>query len=124
MALITPFWILDVVLILISVFLYFYLKFKLVDRKYWEDRSVPYIEPKFILGNTGEANYTKTLAQIFNDIYFKHKDKKYLGIWTYVKPTILVFDLELIKNILVKDFSHFHDRGIVMNDETEPLTGL
>jgi len=32
-------------------------------------------------------------------------------------------DPDIIKNVLVKDFLSFHDRGLFMDEEIEPMTG-
>lgn len=123
MGLLTSYLILDVILLAITVVLALYLNFKVRTRKYWAERHVPYEEPQFFVGNTKEANYTKPLPVVLDEFYNRHKEKKFFGIWLYIRPALLVFDLELIKNILVKDFSNFHDRGISINEELEPLTG-
>lgn len=41
------------------------------------------------------------------------------------RPTVLVRDAEMIKNVLVKDFNYFHDRGFHLEEfvEDEPLLG-
>lgn len=38
-------------------------------------------------------------------------------------PVLMVNDLELIKQILVKDFSNFSHRGLYRNEEIDPLIG-
>ena len=42
-------------------------------------------------------------------IYDEHKDKPYVGIFPFDKPSLLIRDVELVKNILVKDFLTFMD---------------
>lgn len=36
-------------------------------------------------------------------------------------PTFFVVDLELLKNICVKDFEHFVDRGFYYNEKDDPI---
>lgn len=38
-------------------------------------------------------------------------------------PRLFLRDPDLIKDVLVKDFSTFHDRGVYMNEDVEPLSG-
>lgn len=44
-------------------------------------------------------------------------------MYTNFKPIFFVTDLDLLQNILVKDFSFFHDRGNYHDPKVEPLTG-
>lgn len=38
-------------------------------------------------------------------------------------PRLFLLEPDLIKDVLVKDFSTFHDRGVYMNEDVEPLSG-
>lgn len=40
-----------------------------------------------------------------------------------LSPTLIWIDLELVRNVLAKDFQHFVDRGIHFNKKTDPLSG-
>ncbi|KAG5863435.1 hypothetical protein JTB14_034521 [Gonioctena quinquepunctata] len=44
-----------------------------------------------------------------------------MGIYSLTSPIYLPLDLELIKNIMAKDFQHFIDRGIYVNERDEPI---
>jgi cytochrome P450 family 6 len=65
----------------------------------------------------------KQFGYIFTDIYKKLEGHKYGGMYIFTDPRLVFLDPDLIKDILVKDFSTFHDRGLYMNEEIEPLTG-
>ncbi|TRY80497.1 hypothetical protein TCAL_13167 [Tigriopus californicus] len=53
----------------------------------------------------------RNAAYVMDDLYQKHKDKPFVGIYGPLgQPTIFINDLELIKNILIKDFEVFVDR--------------
>jgi cytochrome P450 family 6 len=41
----------------------------------------------------------------------------------FLQPTLMVNDPEILKNILIKNFSHFVDRGVYSNPKVDPLTG-
>lgn len=48
-----------------------------------------------------------------NDILIrKYKDVPYVGIYSYNKPQLLIRDPELVKDILIKDFSSFHKNSV------------
>jgi cytochrome P450 family 6 len=56
-------------------------------------------------------------------IYKQFKGKaKVAGIYFFLEPSILPIDPELFKNIFVRDFSSFHDRGFYYNKEDEPTS--
>ena len=99
---------------------YIYFKWSIT---YWKKRNVPYIKPKFPFGNLLDVIFTrKTLGDIIEDVYNKFEGHKYGGTYIFTSPRFFVRDPDLIKDVLVKDFSSFHDRGVYMNEETEPLS--
>ena len=122
MAVVTSCWIFDILLVIVSVFLAAYLKFRFTEN-YWKKRNVPHEEPYFLLGNTPLINFKKSMMDYLDEMYEKHKNHKIFGCWLYTNPILLVHDLQIIKSILVKDFQHFHDRGFPINEELDPLNG-
>lgn len=93
---------------------------------YWERRGIPQLKPLPFIGNIWSVlTCEKGLGQFYEDIYFKAIDKKYIGIYELEKPSLLVMDLKLIENILVKDFSYFVNRGIAhVEDDSLVAKGL
>lgn len=45
------------------------------------------------------------------------------GMYFFTEPTAMALEPEFLKHVLVKDFSYFHDRGLFVNEETDPLSG-
>jgi len=100
---------------------YAYLK---VSFNYWKKRNVPYAKPTFPFGNLGDMLFLKTsIGQLFENIYKELDGEKYGGTYALTKPGFIFRDPDIIKNVLVKDFSSFHDRGFYMDEELEPLSG-
>jgi cytochrome P450 family 6 len=100
--------------------LYVYFKLSIT---YWKKRNVPYVEPKFPFGNFAEASFnSKTVADVCEDLYKKLAGEKYIGAYAFTKPLFILCDPDVVKNVLVKDFDSFHDRGLFHNEEIEPLT--
>jgi hypothetical protein len=46
-----------------------------------------------------------------------------VGIFSFDKPSLLIRDPELVKNILVKDFHNFMDRIISVEEKFDPIFG-
>ena len=104
--------------ILAVVYIYFKWSFT-----YWKKRNVPYIEPIFPFGNFIDMVLTRRqIADICADIYNNLEGQKFGGTYIFTSPRFFVRDPDLIKDIMVKDFSTFHDRGVYMNEEIEPLS--
>ncbi|KAL7026329.1 hypothetical protein ACKWTF_013862 [Chironomus riparius] len=65
----------------------------------------------------------KTPFQGVDDYYKSFKGKaKAIGIYQFFVPSVFPIDPDLIKHILMKDFSHFHDRGMYHNKEADPTS--
>jgi len=64
-----------------------------------------------------------TIGEQLQRIYNEHSDKPYVGIFSFDKPSLLVRDVELVKNILVKDFQTFVDRTFSFEKKLDPLFG-
>ena len=62
-----------------------------------------------------------TIGEHLQRIYNEHSDKPYVGIFSFDKPSLLVRDLDLVKNILVKDFQNFVDRIFSVEERFDPL---
>ncbi|XP_037941490.1 cytochrome P450 6a2-like [Teleopsis dalmanni] len=91
---------------------------------YWERRGVVHDKPTFLYGNLREFGRTKPLVQPFRDFYMKYKNKApFGGFYLFMRPAIVLFDLELVKDILIKDFGNFPHRGNYYNEKDDPLSG-
>jgi len=110
MALITAYWSLDGIIILTSLIIIAYLY---MTRKfnYWKKRGILEVPPTPFFGNFMECMFLKkSPGHFLKELYDQTKGLPYIGFYIVDKPVLLVCDRELIKNILVKDFSYFIDR--------------
>lgn len=48
---------------------------------------------------------------------------RYVGFYAFRSPIVILKDLELIKQIGVKDFDHFVDHRVFMDEDADPLFG-
>ena len=90
---------------------------------YWSDRGFISSPGSFPFGSLQGVGIKMTLAEKTNAIYKKYKGKATaIGTYFFLDPTLMPIDPELCKNIFVRDFSSFHDRGFYYNKEDEPLS--
>lgn len=90
---------------------------------FWADRG--YLSPpsSFPSGSLKGVATKATLAETMDVIYKEYKGKApAIGIYTFLEPAIMPVDPELIKNILVRDFSSFTNRGFYYNKEDDPTS--
>ncbi|XP_055597875.1 probable cytochrome P450 6a13 [Uranotaenia lowii] len=104
------------------------LAFNYLRRKqtYWQRLGIPSGQgSRFLVGNAAGLGNTKQSSDILDPLYyeFKRQGLKCGGIVFFIEPEILVVDPDLVKTILVKDFNKFHDRGVYVNPEGDPLSG-
>jgi len=85
--------------------LYYYL-----TSNFWKSHGVRGPRPTF--GNFKDIIFGKiSIAEFSTKVYNAYKNEKMIGIFVGTTPILIVKDLDLIKNILIKDFSSFASRG-------------
>ncbi|XP_078052785.1 cytochrome P450 6A1-like [Augochlora pura] len=105
---------------LVFVAVYYYLTSSF---DYWKSRGVAGPDPIPVFGNIKDVLFRKvTLAVYIKQQYEKYKNEPLLGIFIRGNPSVVVCDMDLIKDVLIKDFSVFDDRGININEKVEPLS--
>lgn len=106
---------------LLAVILVLYIYFQ-KQYKYWDERKVPHAKPVFPFGNLVGLNKYST-GDIYKNIYDEGKYERFYGFWQGHRPTLMINDPDLIKNVLVGDFMSFHDHGLYCNEKDDPLSG-
>lgn len=85
---------------------------------FWKKRGVKGPKPKLITGNLGGVLIgIKSIADNTKQIYDEFKSEPLIGIYGGRSPVLIVNDMDLIKNVLIKDFSVFADRGIKLHEK-------
>nr|WIM33114.1 putative cytochrome P450 monooxygenase [Megalurothrips usitatus] len=107
------------VAVLALVYLFFSHRFQ-----HWSKRGVPFPKPTPFFGNfgptiRGKRPFTKLALDLA--VPFREQGLGYCGIYQWCKPILMVWDPEMVKQIVCKDFSSFHDRGMPTND-SDPLS--
>jgi len=106
-----------------AIFIGLYLHFTR-NFNFWQKLGIPYVKPTPFVGNLKDCVLLKTtIGEQLQRIYNEHRDKTYVGIFSFDKPSLLIRDQELVKNILVKDFQNFMDRTFTIEDRFDPLLG-
>lgn len=92
--------------------------------RFWKDRGICHKEPVFPYGNTKGISRAVRFSDILTELYYKYQGKeKFVGLYMFMKPVGMVSDPDLIKQILVKDFHNFQNRGLYHNEKHDPLSG-
>jgi cytochrome P450 len=103
----------------VGLYLYFTRNFN-----FWKNLGVPYAKPLPFVGNLKECVSLKvTIAEHLKNLYDDHGDKRYVGIFSFDKPSLLVRDPELLKNILVKDSKLFANHILTFDEKLDPMVG-
>lgn len=101
---------------LTALFLYIKLKFS-----YWKRRGVPYLPPTIPFGNFGPTFQRKrAFGQNIHDLY-NASVEPVQGIYYGIRPILLIRDPKITKDILIKDFQSFRNRGFHFDTKNDPL---
>lgn len=60
-------------------------------------------------------------SHLFQDIYETYPDRRYVGIYNFFTPVLLIRDLELYKQIILTDHDVFHAHSDIMPPGLDPL---
>ncbi|XP_012273882.1 probable cytochrome P450 6a13 [Orussus abietinus] len=103
----------------ILVLLYYYLMSKY---DFWKKRGVKGPEPILFFGNGKDVLLTKiSIGTYIHQLYKEFKKEPFIGVFLQRNPALIVNDLDLVKDVLIKDFSNFIDRGVKIFEKPEPL---
>lgn len=90
---------------------------------YWAVRGVPFITPEFPMGNIKGVGTKMSMGERWVKCYNEMKGKGPIGgIFFLTSPAVMALDLDLLRNVFVKDNQHFYDRGMYVNERDDPLS--
>lgn len=99
---------------------YYYVKRKF---SYWSDRGVPSVESKFLVGSMAGVGSKITFGEMAQNVYNELKGKGPVGgLFMFTEPVAIITDMDLLRDVFVKDFQYFNDRGMYVNERDDPLT--
>ncbi|XP_078037570.1 cytochrome P450 6A1-like [Augochlora pura] len=107
-------------IVVVLLLLYYY---STSTHNFWKKRGVPGPEPIPFFGNTVAVLFSRlSMGQYMREIYAKYKSEPMVGVFIRRSPLLILNDPELIKTVLIKDFTKFSDRGMTVNEQAEPLS--
>lgn len=90
---------------------------------FWSKRGFKQLEPTFLVGNAAPLFTLKvSIGEFLKDLYFKHKHHKVLGFYMTYRPVLLINDAKIVQDIMIRDFSSFHDRPMPVDEVNDPLS--
>lgn len=105
-------------LILLGVLLCLFL---VLRYSYWRRHNVPSapLEFPYIFGNSSSEKHQ---ALHFADFYKRYRtDQPIMGVYMFLRPSVVIVDVDLIQCVLKGNFENFQNRGMFYN-EMDPLS--
>lgn len=104
-------------------FLVLFVYYKLyLPTQFWKKKGMPCVKPCMIFGNLAPAAFRK---KTFNDIILESckqfESHRYFGFYQFFAPALIVQDIDLIKQICVKNFDSFTDRPDFIPKSVDPF---
>lgn len=91
---------------------------------FWKNLGIAQFDVKFPYGNFKDVGKKHHVSKFLCDHYNKTKalSEKISGIYLFIRPVLMIVDLDIIKSILVKDFNTFPNRGTYFNEQDDPIS--
>jgi len=90
---------------------------------FWKTRGIRGPQPIPGLGNFKDVMTNKTsVGNYLTELYNTYKSDRMIGIFARKSPVLVIKDPDLIKDVLIKDFSVFATRGFPTFKKAEPLS--
>ena len=91
---------------------------------YWSRKGFEQLNPKLLVGDAGPMFTLKeSMGEYFAKVYNKFKSHKIVGIYLSYRPALLITDAKLVQDIMIRDFTSFHDRPMPVDEVNDPLSG-
>lgn len=114
-------------LIFIATVLLLHYVYLLWNKDYWEKRGVFCPKSDLLLGNLpGQITGKRNMFYELDDLYQKYKkDHSLIGLYNFRSPRLLIFDPELLRDLLVKYFKYFQANEFTnrIDIKSDPLFG-
>lgn len=90
---------------------------------FFDENGFLHEKPIFPFGNFKGVGTEFHVVYKVKELYNKFKGKApAFGVYIATSPTYVITDLETVKNVLVRDFDNFHNRGLYFNKKDDPIS--
>nr|AFR43486.1 cytochrome P450 [Locusta migratoria manilensis] len=111
MALVTGSWVVDALLVVLPL-LYWYAT---RNNSFWRKRGVPYMKPALVVGNMGGV--------VTGRHHMRAGASRFMGMFAFDQPLLMVKDPELVGRVLATDFSSFYRLNFTLLESEESVAG-
>ncbi|XP_011869799.1 PREDICTED: probable cytochrome P450 6a13 [Vollenhovia emeryi] len=112
----------NLVLLILIALIAFYI-YLTKNYRYWQYRGIPSADGALPgVGHFWDAFILRTsFSDCCHKIYKKNQDRSMVGVYNFMSPTLMVLEPELVKTVLQTNFTSFHENGLKINPELDPL---
>lgn len=111
------------ILSLVAAIIFLLYCYETRNYKFWKNQDVKGPKPWPLVGNFKDVLLDRLpLVEMIKNLYDQYDNEQMIGIYARSQPILILKDLELIKDILIKDFNKFPDRGIKVHEKIDPLS--
>jgi cytochrome P450 family 6 len=117
------YWVDTIVLMVTVLFLIYWYATSTFD--YWTKQGVREVKTKdpFFGAVRKSLFLQEQLSLHYHDMYKELEGEKYGGLFNMRTPAVMVRDPDLLKYIMIKDFSSFTDNTSHFNGDNDPMLG-
>nr|QZM07460.1 cytochrome P450 monooxygenase CYP9EK5 [Lasioderma serricorne] len=106
------------------LFAYWLYKTFIQPIRFYEKRGVPYIKPWTVMmdGLRVTLFQSKLFIDMPKEYYNSYPNERYVGMFQMGTPSLVIRDIDLIKQLTIKDFDHFVDHmGFGISQDKDDL---
>ncbi|XP_022919387.2 cytochrome P450 9e2-like [Onthophagus taurus] len=106
-------------IVLLITLIYYKVKQK---HSHWEKLGVKHLKPTFYFGNFDRVMFRMaSFNQELIRFYESFPNERYVGMYMFTTPVLIIRDPELLKSVFVKDFEHFVDHRPIVPESADPI---
>ena len=108
---------------MVLLLVYAFFAYRLHNNDFWKKQGVFQIDVTSISPLWKRLTQIVTFAEFNHAVYKALGEERYGGYTELGRPVLVVRDLDLLKQIFVKDFDHFVDRPVITINKSDKVSG-